>query len=235
MRRLKAIVKRTPGLNVVALAGIRLLDRFAFRSSREYWERRYAGGGASGRGSLGLLAEFKARVLNAFVQEHGVASVTELGCGDGSQLALARYPRYVGLDISRSALARCRARFADDATKSFFLYDPDCFIDRAGIFVSDLALSLDVVYHLVEDRVFETYMTHLFGASRRFVIVYSSNADRSSGDVHIRHRQFDRWIAAEAPEWRLLRHVPNDYPYTGDDRTGSPADFFIYHRSAVAG
>jgi SAM-dependent methyltransferase len=235
MRRLKAMVKRTPGLNVVALAGIRLLDRVSFRGSGDYWQRRYASGGASGRGSLGFLAEFKARVLNAFVREHGVTSVLELGCGDGSQLALADYPRYVGLDISRSALAACRTRFADDPTKSFFLYDPECFVDRGGHFAADLAISLDVVYHLVEDRVFETYMTHLFGAARRFVIVYSSNADRPSADVHIRHRQFDRWISAQAPAWRLLRHVPNDYPYTGDDRTGSPADFFIYHRSPAAG
>ena len=35
-----------------------------------------------------------------------------------NQLALARYPEYVGLDVSASAVARCAERFASDATKA---------------------------------------------------------------------------------------------------------------------
>ena len=68
------------------------------------------------------------------------------------------------MDVSRAAVRICRDKFAADPTKSFFLYDGACFVDRAGLFAADLALSLDVIYHLVEDPLFETYLTHLFAA-----------------------------------------------------------------------
>ncbi len=69
-----------------------------------------------------------------------------------------------GLDVSPHAIQHCVERFPDDPTKSFFRYDPECFHDEAGVFRADLALSLDVIYHLTEDAVFERYMGHLFGA-----------------------------------------------------------------------
>jgi SAM-dependent methyltransferase len=180
----------------------------------------------SGRGSRGELAAFKAAFLNGFVAEHRIASVIELGCGDGQQLALARYPRYVGLDVSAEALRLCRERFAGDPTKRFGLVTLD-----AGE-AADLALSLDVVYHLVEDPTFETYMHRLFDAGRRFVIVYSSNTDHApeGGPAHVRHRHFTKWVLARRPDFRLVRHVPNDHPYR--DGAGSFADFFVFSRAS---
>ena len=88
----------------------------------------------------------------------------EFGCGDGHQLSLAEYPGYIGLDVSRSAIGLCQRRFTGDRTKSFFLYDGACFTDRSSLFTADLAISLDVIFHLIEDAVFDTYMTHLFAA-----------------------------------------------------------------------
>src|SRR3954467_11496426 len=90
-------------------------------ASAAYWEKRYAGGGDSGAGSYGRFADFKAEVLNEFVEAHAIRNVIELGCGDGNQLVLARYPEYLGLDVSPAAVARCRERFASDAGKSFRL------------------------------------------------------------------------------------------------------------------
>src|SRR5438874_1182973 len=123
-----------------------------FPGSASYWEQRYRSGGDSGAGSYGRLADFKAEILNRFVASHGVESVIEFGCGDGNQLSLARYPNYIGLDVSASAIQMCKKRFVEDSSKSFFLYHPDCFVDRQGIFASDLSMSIDVIYHLVEDH-----------------------------------------------------------------------------------
>lgn len=202
----------------------------AFPGSQEYWEERYAGGGTSGRGSYGELADYKARFLNEFVRNHGVASVIELGCGDGSQLSLAQYPNYIGLDVARTAIALCSTRFEKDRTKSFFLYDPGAFVDQQGLFRAQLALSLDVIYHLTEDSVFETYMRHLFAAAERFVITYSSNIEGPDVEPHIRHREFTAWVAATQPEWRLVQRVPNPYAVSADRRSGSCADFFVFQR-----
>lgn len=201
--------------------------RIRFPGSAAYWERRYSEGGNSGPGSSGELARFKADTLNAFVRQHGIRSVIELGCGDGSQLGLAEYPEYLGFDVSRQAIALCRRRFGNDATKRFGLMD-----EYAGE-TADLALSLDVVFHLVEDAVFVAYMTTLFAAASRFVVVYSSNRDASEmrdPQPHVRHRRFTDWVDAHVSGWTLSQHVPNRLPHRGDARTGSFADFFVYAR-----
>lgn len=202
-----------------------------FTGSREYWEERYARGGHSGRGSLGDLAAFKAKFLNDFVREQEVATVIEFGCGDGNQLSLSKYPRYIGLDVAKTALLLCRERFADDSTKSFFLYDSDAFVDRHGIFRAELGLSIDVIYHLVEDEVFDRYMQHLFGAAERFVIVYSSDVDAPYPQPHIRHRRFSDWMPKHRPDWRLVRTVPNPHVLSHDHRSGSFADLFVFQRA----
>lgn len=199
-----------------------------FPGTAAYWERRYAAGGNSGVGSYDRFAEFKARVLNEFVAKRGVKSVIEFGCGDGNQLSLAKYPTYLGFDISATAVSRCQAMFSSDSDKSFRLisdYRGEC---------ADLALSLDVIYHLVEDDLFEGYMHTLFAAADRYVIIYASDTDDNRGyeGTYIRHRLFTRWIKQSLPTWTLAEHVPNRYPYRGDYRTGSFADFFIYQKAA---
>jgi len=171
-------------------------------------------------------------VINAFVREHGVRSVIEFGCGDGSQLSQASYPEYLGLDVSETVVAKCKKLFASDPTKTFALMD-----DYRGE-VADLTLSLDVVYHLVEDDVFDDYMRKLFAGSVRYVIVYSSNTDMNANPDadadyrggYIRQREFTRWVQLHAPAWTLIEHIPNRYPYGGDDREGSFADFYIYEK-----
>lgn len=198
--------------------------------SVDFWESRYQGGGNSGGGSYGKLADFKAEVLNQFVKSHDVKSVIEFGCGDGHQLTLADYPAYIGLDVSPTAINLCKKRFADDRSKSFFLYDSLCFVDRAGVFKADLSMSLDVIFHIVEDRIFEQYMAHLFDSATRYVIVYSSNKLQDDPGEHVRHRVFTDWVDANRPTWNLEETIPNRYPYATDP-TGSFSDFYIFSRT----
>ena len=225
----KEFIKRVPIVGPLAGRIYRRLrgDRGAqmpFLGSERYWEQRYVSGGDSGPGSYGKFALFKAEMLNGFVAEHQVRSVIEFGCGDGNQLELATYPVYLGVDVSETAIARCRERFSADPTKTFQLAQ-DYDGRRA-----ELALSLDVIFHLVEDDVFARYMEALFQAATRFVIIYSSNRDEptSREAMHVRHRRFTSWVDDHLPGWTLMAHVPNRYPNLGDYRTGSFSDFFIY-------
>lgn len=227
---MKELIKRIPVIGPVARSVYLRWIRPAkpFHGSEEYWIARYRDGGNSGAGSYNRLAEFKAETLNEFVASHDIRDVIEFGCGDGNQLTLARYPAYLGLDVSPHAIERCSRRFAGDASKSFMRVQ-----DYTGQ-TAQLALSLDVIYHLTEDEVYETYMQTLFDAARDYVVIYSSNVDASNPkSAHVRHRQFSRWVRAHAPGWRLLRHIPNRYPYLGDNDTGSLADFYIYGRGSV--
>ncbi|RAO78404.1 hypothetical protein CA260_08400 [Dyella jiangningensis] len=223
-------MKRIPVIGPVARSVYQRLIHPAkpFHGSEDYWIARYRNGGNSGAGSYNRLAEFKAEVLNEFVASHDIRDVIEFGCGDGNQLALARYPSYLGFDVSPHAIERCTRRFAGDAGKSFMLVH-----DYMGQ-TAQLALSLDVIYHLTEDEVYETYMRTLFGAARDYVVIYSSDIDQpNTPSAHVRHRQFSAWVRANAPGWRLLRHIPNRHPYAGDNDTGSLADFYIYGKGSV--
>lgn len=226
---MRELIKRTPVLNSAAkYLYFNLIEPLRqFEGSDAYWRKRYASGRNSGDGSYDELAAFKAEILNNFVEEHAITSVVELGCGDGNQLSLARYPSYTGVDISETAIALCREAFADDPSKTFRLLDGDTV--RA-----ELALSLDVIYHLVEDAVFEDHMQRLFAGATRYVIIYSSNTDQQAAvqGAHVRHRAFSDWVERNIDGWGYLAHIPNRYPYTGDDRAGSFADFFIYQRTA---
>jgi hypothetical protein len=200
-----------------------------FAGSVEYWEKRYSSGGHSGAGSYGFLAEFKADVLNSFVSSHHVQTVIEFGCGDGNQLSLAKYPTYLGFDVSSTVLSKCRELFKSDPQKSFRLMS-----EFAGE-TADLTLSLDVIYHLVEDSVFERYMQTLFRAATRYVIVYASDTDDNRGyeGTHVKHRKVTLWIEQHMPSWKLLEHLKNRHPYTGDYHKGSFADFFIYETTVA--
>lgn len=234
--RLKALVAGTPLLGTAARALARttvvkelrkLRKRMEFRGSSVYWEQRYRGGATSGPGSFGRLAQFKAETLNGFVAEMSIQSVLEFGCGDGAQLALGKYPRYVGLDVAESSISSCRQRFAQDATKSFYLVSempPDL-----GHF--DLVLSLDVIYHLVENKVFENYMHSLFSHAGCFVVIYSSNKVEQNDATHVRHRRFTDWIEINELQWRKTGYIPNAYPYDPAQPTETSfADFYFFER-----
>jgi len=193
--------------------------------SAEYWERRYREGGNSGAGSYGRLAGFKADFVNAFIARYHIASVLDLGCGDGNLLSLLEVPDYVGVDVSPTALADCSVRFP---RHRFVPYS-----DAAQLPPAELAMSLDVIYHLVEDAVFADYIETLFGHATRFILIYSSNFDAHWPHAHVLHRRFTDHVLTTQPDWRLLAHVPNRFPYDPhqpDDAT-SFADFFVFARN----
>lgn len=197
-----------------------------FPGSEKYWETRYASGGDSGTGSYSRFAEFKARILNEFVAAHDVRTVIEFGCGDGNQLVLATYPEYLGIDVSDTIIAVCKKKFSADNSKTFKQIR-DYHQETA-----ELAMSLDVIYHLLEDDVYEQYMRSLFASATRYVVIYSSDSDKNAGfeNTHVRHRKFTQWIDTNVSDWKLMAHIPNEYPYKGDYTTGSFADFFMYKR-----
>jgi len=199
------------------------------RSSSDYWERRYQIGMDSGSGSYGDQATFKAEVLNAFVREHDVRSVAEFGCGDGNQLLLAQYPRYLGLDVSKTAIEMCARRFAGDSSKSFLWYDSAHAVHLSNFISADLTLSLDVIYHLLEDDVYERYLRDVFSTAQRFVIVYSSNRPASRTAAHVRHHEFAADVAREFPQFELTEQRPNRHP----DK--SFAEFFFFRRRSADG
>lgn len=208
-------------------------DPLIFEHSAQYWDDRYRLQGNSGAGSYGCLADFKAKTINHFVSANDIKSVIEFGCGDGNQLSLAQYPRYTGFDVSEHAIQRCKKRFDSDQTKGFYP------VNKWEGQQAELTLSLDVLYHLIEDSVFDKYMKTLFDAAKRFVIIYSSNDELLNQLLgahvkHVRHRRFTDWIMGNmAGKWDFHDLIPNQYPFNVNDQNNTSfSDFYIFRRVA---
>ncbi|MGV1756327.1 class I SAM-dependent methyltransferase [Rhizobium sp. A22-96] len=199
--------------------------------SSKYWEQRYMSGGNSGAGSYNKSAEYKALILNSFAAEKQLRHVGELGSGDGNQLRYLGFEHYTGFDVSQTAIHLCRDMHRDRPGSDFvWLGEPQLDMSQYdGAF--ELTLSLDVIFHLIEQDVYRTYMERLFAMSKRYVIVYASNHDGPDrhGAVHVRNRRFTDDVARWLPEWTLLKHVDNPYKHP----LISEADFFVFGKNGA--
>jgi hypothetical protein len=210
-----------PAVPVPARRAADYLVWLATRQSIEFWNLHYRAHGTSGPGSRGHAAQFKASEVNRIVTANAIQSVVEFGCGDGYQLGLMAIPSYVGLDVSPRAVQICIRQYGHDDSKTFLRYDPYSWRDNLRVVRADMSLSMDVILHLVEDEIFHKYMTDLFGAADRLVVIYSSNVAASEAQF-TKHRRFTDWVYTHQPGWQVTEHVKNP------DGTG--ADFYVYRR-----
>lgn len=207
---------------------VSILSNIGWKNSSSYWEKRYSLGGTSGAGSYNRLAAEKAEVINAFVDKENIKSVIEWGVGDGNQLSLSNYEKYIGYDVSPRAVEICKEMFKQDTSKEFYCCAGNDFVSEK---TAELALSLDVLYHLIEDDVFETYMYRLFNSSTKYVLIYSCDFD----DDHARWvkcRKFTDWISNNlSSEWKLRELIKNKYPFDIKDKDNTSwSDFYIYEK-----
>jgi len=142
------------------------------------------------------------RLLRVAVREalpdNAITSVLDLGCGDGLNASLIDAPNYTGVDISltaiKSAMQRCRGQ-----SKQFSQSMPST--------PSELTLSMDVAYHLVEDGVFERYLRDL-GTASRYCLIYSTDADAAQIG-HVRHRVVSEPFLSINQDWSLVARAAN--------------------------
>lgn len=201
---------------------IREIDNQYF-DSVQYWEERYKKGGNSGNGSYNKLADFKAEVLNDFIAKNSINSVIEWGFGDGNQLNLLKIPLYLGYDVSESAYRMCKDRFADDKSKEFLYYDGSRMLNCGR--TSDMAISLDVLYHLVEDDKFSDYLYNLFNSSNKYVCIYSSDYEEMRKEKHVKRRKFTEYVEKEFTDWEMTLFVKNPYLYESTN-----SNFYFYKK-----
>lgn len=204
----------------------RWLPLLGFGGSRNYWESRYGFGGDSGAGSQGEAAIYKANVINSFIGLRGVKSVIEFGCGDGRQLLLSAYPRYVGVDVSVRAVQMCEERFASDPSKRFEV------LDLYNGETAELSLSLDVIYHLVEDQVYRNHLDQLFRAATRYVVIYSTSAEHKMSSMrHVRHRKIEDYIMATYPHFKRMVADESALPPPVERSRAGYTRFFLFERT----
>lgn len=138
-----------------------------------YWNNRYEEGGTSGNGSYGELSIYKADIINSFINGHNINSIIEFGCGDGNNLSLYNFKKYLGLDVSEQSILININKYHDDNTKSFILYNPR-FFSNQNFITSELVICIDVLYHIVDDEGYFKTLLDIFSVSKKYVILYTS-------------------------------------------------------------
>jgi len=192
--------------------------------SVRYWDGRYRAGRSSGRGSEGQIAIAKAAYVNQVVEREKITSIIDWGVGDGTVLShITDEISYTGVDISPTILTRLRRRFGFRG--EFLLAD----IAALRHLSADMALSMDVMFHLVNDEDYERYLARLFGSADRFVLICSTDFDDEGRSArHVRHRHWTSEVRTRFPRW-LLDEVG---PWAGgfDDRSA----FYLYRRASTS-
>lgn len=200
---------------------------------QKYWDNRYRQGGTSGAGSYGDSAEYKASVINRFVADHDVTDVVEFGCGDGNQLSHYELPKYLGLDVAQSAVDRCRSRFADDPTKSFQRIIPGEDLDLDQY---DLALSIEVLMHVIDEDDFLWSLEQIFRHSRKYVVIQTPlTALRNfAKGYHERYRDLFPYLVPYVGEFAITEIITHPSVTPEGRRRGeigeASSDFIIFER-----
>jgi SAM-dependent methyltransferase len=165
-----------------------------------YWETRYAKGLDSGAGSRGEWAQLKADYVNDLIARERVTSVIDWGCGDGAQaVLLTNRAAYTGVDVSDTALRLARRRRSHGAFRR-----PE---EAVGL-RADMALSMDVIYHLPDEDPFLDYLTQVFTSANRLVCVHCTDEERRTAAPHWRGREWTSVVRALWPWWKLVEETP---------------------------
>src|ERR1035441_5440324 len=114
MKSLLNFILKIPIVGGITNFFLKKIKNKQFPGSEKYWEDRYRLGGNSGSGSYNRLSEFKARTINDFIAGKNIFSAMEFGCGDGNNLSLIKYPKYIGLDVSPTAIKICMNKYKND-------------------------------------------------------------------------------------------------------------------------
>jgi SAM-dependent methyltransferase len=179
-------------------------------NAKEYWNKRYVEGGNSGDGSYNTMAEFKSEIINEFISTTKCYDMIDLGCGDGNQLEYFNRIKYVGVDVSPYILEKCKEKFASDELKSFIHYDEAKNLSRKF----GVAISLDVVFHIIDDNEYAEYFDLLFKLPDRYVILYAIPPDDGTiqWGEHMKIRDNESYIKERFTDWKLIKKIDAKYP-----------------------
>ncbi|MDO5510418.1 MAG: class I SAM-dependent methyltransferase [Weeksellaceae bacterium] len=192
-----------------------------------YWERKYTAGKNGGKGSMRNLGAFKASIVNNFISENNINSVIDWGCGQGQMVSMIKAVNYIGIDLSRTAIRRCKKRIAGDEHKQFLHYS--MYKGQQA----ELSLSMDVLCYQPTQHTYQEHLQQLFGSSTKWVIIYAYDGQMQHS-VHCHSRRFLPDIEHWFPDFELAQFIPNKYPFSATDSSNtSYSDFYIFRKKGT--
>ena len=132
---------------------------------KEYWESRYACGGSSGAGSIGINREWKWQVITSFLPQ--IDQVIDVGCGDLSFWEGRCCPNYIGIDISETIINRNRK---EKPEWTFFVSPAENFIHGIR---SKCVFCFDLLFHIIDTHAFIKILNNICNYSTDYVFIYT--------------------------------------------------------------
>lgn len=176
---------------------------------KSYWDNRYASGGNSGAGSYNTEAVTKAQIINHWMNEFKLRTISEIGCGDGNNLLFYKVDMgYSGYDYSSEAIELCKEKTKriPNSLKYYFTDKPENIDYQA-----DVCLCLDVWYHQTEDKDFNFLCHQLFELGDwKYMIVYTTDTnnqftqDGTPLAPHVRFREFLSEVDKYSGKWEVV-------------------------------
>lgn len=198
----------------ISLKKQRLVEVLGYKNKKinfevsTYWDNRYRSGGGSGAGSEGTYLEIKKKVILPIINELGIKNIEDFGCGEGSLIPYLPLDRYKGYDISPTIINKLKNKYGGSTKYEFNL------INEACVGEPDMALSLDVFFHLVEDSVCDEYLQKIIGSRPKWILFLTWNSkviytEHIKG-THVRYRDLTRHMHC-FDSYTLDRIIPHNH------------------------
>tara|TARA_R110002074_G_scaffold5504_1_gene27194 strand:- start:273 stop:899 length:627 start_codon:yes stop_codon:yes gene_type:complete len=178
--------------------------------STSYWENRYSNGGNSGRGSYNEIANYKAKIINNFIEKNNIKNLIDYGVGDGNQLSFLKCENIIGLDVSPTIIDQLKLIYGSDNTKQFYLVNNFNITNK-----STLVISCEVLFHLINIDIWKKYITNLFAYSNKYIIIFAADYDKDYGN-HCKCRKFTDYIKLNYQNWNLKTTIKKNDSCLGD-------------------
>ncbi|WP_455277030.1 methyltransferase domain-containing protein [[Eubacterium] cellulosolvens] len=131
----------------------------------KYWEERYATGGSSGIGSVGIEKKWKWKVITNFIPK--VDHVIDVGCGDLSFWTGKNCEDYIGIDISETIIERNKIK----RPKWVFICAPaEKYIKSLR---KECVFCLDVFFHIMNPEKISTIIENLCVYSNKYIFIHT--------------------------------------------------------------
>ena len=141
---------------------------------KEFWNKKYANGGISGRGSIGVYRNWKWHRIRATIG-NDFNSIIDVGCGDlsfwkhpiGKKIRKQKNFKYMGIDVSEHIIKRNR-KFAPEFG---FIVAP-AHEEQPGL-RANVVFALDLLFHIMDDGEFIMALENLCNYTNMFLVVYT--------------------------------------------------------------
>jgi predicted TPR repeat methyltransferase len=183
------------------LGKLKLAIKRRLYDNRSHWNERYATNIelGSGHGSRGEIREYKRDLIAKAMQDHGLTSVIDLGCGDIEIIRELDIPRYRGIDLSDVVVERNRTLRPDWTFEAGDITTAD----TSGTW--DMTLCLDVLIHQNRRKAYSGIIETIGRIGSSVVLVSGYETAPSGWNVFF-HEKLSETLARDLPALKF-EHV----------------------------